>query len=249
VEHCFWHIPPVRFDGRTRGGSFGGRPCIFYGKEVRLKTILYIDGFNLYYSAVKGTSLRWLNPVALVARAFPRNQIVQTKFFTAKVTAMPGDPDQPTRQQFYWRALRTLPNMEIILGEFRTRVVRAAVANPPPKTIEIFKTEEKGSDVNLAAHLLLDGFQGRYDAAIVISGDSDLVTPIKMVRSALKKPIGVLNPQRVSGPDARLPRKSAGLQHAATFYQNSLTWAQLAASQFPATLTDSVGTFTKPAVW
>jgi uncharacterized LabA/DUF88 family protein len=214
-----------------------------------MKTALYIDGFNLYYSAVKGTSLRWLDPVALASRAFPRNRIAYTKFFTAKVSAMPGDPDQPNRQYVYWRALRTIPNFEIILGEFRTRVVRAAVANPPPKTIEVFKTEEKGSDVNLASHLLLDGFQNRYDVAIVISGDSDLVTPIKMVRTVLGKPIGVLNPQRISGPNSRMPRKSAGLPHAATFYQNSLTWAQLAASQFPATLTDKVGTFTKPASW
>jgi len=57
-----------------------------------------------------------------------------------------------------------------------------AVVNPPPNTIEVFKTEEKGSDVNLATHLLLDGFQDRYAAAIVITGDSDLVTPIKMAR-------------------------------------------------------------------
>ena len=214
-----------------------------------MRTALYIDGFNLYYSAVKGTPLRWLDPVALASRAFPRNTIVQTKFFTAKVSALPGDPDQPGRQQIYWRALRTIPDVEVILGEFRTRVVRAAVAQPPPKTIEVLKTEEKGSDVNLAAHLLLDGFQRRFDVAIVISGDSDLVTPIKMVRTALGKAIGVLNPQRISGPGSRKPRKSAGLQHAATFYQNSLTWKQLADAQFPAALTDKVGTFTKPASW
>jgi len=147
-----------------------------------MKTFLYIDGFNLYYSAVKGTPLRWLNPIELAARAFSRNTIFQTKFFTAKVAELPGDPHQPTRQLLYWRALHTLPNLEIILGEFRKRIVRMAVVNPPPNTIEVFKTEEKGSDVNLATHLLLDGFQDRYAAAIVITGDSDLVTPIKMAR-------------------------------------------------------------------
>ena len=46
-----------------------------------MKTFLYIDGFNLYYSAVKGTTLRWLDPVSLVARAFPRNRIANTKYF------------------------------------------------------------------------------------------------------------------------------------------------------------------------
>lgn len=214
-----------------------------------MKTFLYVDGFNLYYSAVKGTPLRWLDPVALVARAFPRNQIVHTKYFSARVSALPADPGQPTRQQFYWRALRTLPGFEIILGEFRTRRVRAAVVSPPPKTIEVFKTEEKGSDVNLAAHLLLDAFLGRYDAAIVVTGDSDLISPIKMVRTELGKPVGVLNPQRISGPACRLPRRSAGLQHAASFYQDSVTWAQLEAAQFPDALTDLQGTFHKPSSW
>jgi hypothetical protein len=145
--------------------------------------------------------------------------------------------------------LRTLPDLEIILGEFRTRRVRAAVVSPPPNTIEVFKTEEKGSDVNLAAHLLLDAFLGRYDAAIVVTGDSDLISPIKMVRSALSKPVGVLNPQRNSGPGCRPPRRSAGLQNAASFYQDSVTWAQLAAAQFPDTLKDASGTFHKPPSW
>lgn len=226
--------PPLHFPGRG---------------PWTVTTFLYIDGFNLYYSAVKGTPLRWLDPVSLVARAFPRNEIVCTKYFSARVSPLPGDPGQPMRQQFYWRALRTLPDLEIILGEFRTRRVRAAVVSPPPNTVEVYKTEEKGSDVNLAAHLLLDGFLGRYEAAIVVTGDSDLISPIKMVRSSLSKPVGVLNPQRTSGPGCRPPRHSAGLQHAGSFYQDSVTWAQLAAAQFPASLTDAVGTFHKPLAW
>lgn len=214
-----------------------------------MRTFLYIDGFNLYYSALKDTPLRWLNPIALAATAFPRNRIVATKFFTAKVTPLPHDAHQPVRQQAYWRALRTLPNLRIIEGDFRTRIVRAKVVTPPPNTIEIFKTEEKGSDVNLGAHLLMDGFLNRYDAAIVITGDSDLVTPIRMACVDLKKPVGVLNPQRLSGPDPRPPRRSAGLQKAAAFYKNGVSWNQLLQSQFPDTLTDAHGTFHKPAAW
>ena len=63
-----------------------------------MKTILYVDGFNLYYSALKDTPHRWLDPTALAARAFPKNQIVATKFFSAKVTALAGNPQQPMRQ-------------------------------------------------------------------------------------------------------------------------------------------------------
>ena len=214
-----------------------------------MKTILYIDGFNLYYSAIKATPLRWLNPVALVSRAFSHNQIVGTKYFTAKVNALPNNPGQPIRQMILWRALKTLPNFEIIEGDFRTREVMASVVTPPPPFIKVFKTEEKGSDVNLAAHLLLDGFRDKYECAIVVSGDSDLVTPIRMVRDELKKPVGILNPQRLSGPNCRPARKNAGLKNAASFYQDGITWAQLLAAQFPSPLTDAHGTFHKPLTW
>jgi hypothetical protein len=214
-----------------------------------MNTVVYIDGFNLYYSAVKDTPLRWLDPVALVARSFPRNRIVCTKFFTARVRPLPHNSGQPLRQEFYWRALRTIANLQIVEGDFRTRKVRAAVVSPPPKTIEVFKTDEKGSDVNLASHLLMDGFRNAYDCAIVVSGDSDLVTPIRMVREELNKPVGVLNPQRLSGPNCRPPRRSAGLQQAASFYQNGVTWAQLQTAQFPSALTDVHGAFHKPATW
>lgn len=214
-----------------------------------MKTVLYIDGFNLYYSAVKDTPFKWLDPLALSRRIFPQNDIIGIKYCTAPVKPLPGNPNITTRQQTFWRALRTLPNTQIILGDFRTRKTRAPVVNPPPNTIEIYKTEEKGSDVNIAAHLLMDGFQKRYECAIVISGDSDLVAPIRMVKEQLKLPVGVLNPQRLSGPNKRKARKNAGLQKAALFYKNGVSWNQLKCSQFPSTLTDAKGDFYKPKAW
>ncbi len=59
------------------------------------------------------------------------------------------------------------------------------LANPgrrQPRTVAVLKTEEKGSDVALGALLVAHGYQGRYDAAIVVSNDSDLVLPIRIVR-------------------------------------------------------------------
>ncbi len=214
-----------------------------------IKTIFYIDGFNFYYSAVKGTPLRWLDFSALFRRVFPKNEITLIKYFTAEVDALPGDPDQPIRQQVYWRALRTLPNFDLHLGHFRTRCKRAKVVSPPPNTIEVYKTEEKGSDVNLAAHLLMDAFKGRFDCAIVVSGDSDLVTPIRMVRDELKLPVGVLNPQLLSGPHKRKERKSAGLKRAATFYKKGIRWKQLEDSQFPDQIEDDHGSIHRPPSW
>jgi NYN domain len=63
------------------------------------------------------------------------------------------------------------------------------------RTAEVIKTEEKGSDVNLASLLVADGFRGNYEVAIVISNDSDLVLPIQIVRDELQLPVGVVNPR------------------------------------------------------
>ena len=50
-----------------------------------MKTIFYVDGFNFYYSAVKGTPLRWLNFESLFQRVFPNNSITAIKYFTTEV--------------------------------------------------------------------------------------------------------------------------------------------------------------------
>jgi hypothetical protein len=217
--------------------------------KAPLKTIFYVDGFNLYYSALRGTPLRWLNLHSLFARLFPQNEVIGIKYFTAQVDESLESSGQSLRQQIYWRALRTLPNLEIYQGHFRTRETWARCVNPPPKKARIYKTEEKGSDVNIASHLLMDAFRNHFECAVVVSGDSDLLTPIRMVRNDLHKTVGVLNPQRLSGDVKREKRPSAGLKQAATFYKKGMTWSQLAESQFPETLLDTAGTIYRPTAW
>lgn len=95
---------------------------------------------------------------------FPRNQINRIRYFTATVDARPPDLQQPVRQQTYLRALHAIPNLSVHLGTFRTRRVRMTLVRSPspgPKTADVSKTEEKGSDVNLASYLLLDAFRNR----------------------------------------------------------------------------------------
>jgi hypothetical protein len=70
-----------------------------------MKTVVYVDGFNLYYGAVKETPYKWLNIHKLCQLLLPKNQIIKIKYFTALVTARPTDMDQPNRQQIYLRAL------------------------------------------------------------------------------------------------------------------------------------------------
>ncbi len=205
-------------------------------------THIYIDGFNLYYGALRRTPYRWLNLETLCQLLLPKNTIGQIKYFTALVSARPNDPDQPVRQQLYLRALRTLPKVSIHFGHFLTHEVTMALVVPPgqpPKYARVIKTEEKGSDVNLATHLLHDAHVGRFDVAVIISNDSDLLEPIKIVRGQLHKRVGILNPH---------PNPSRALLPHIDFIKQ-IRAGVLRTAQFPSTLTDAHGTFTKPAAW
>ena len=95
-----------------------------------MRTRVYIDGFNLYYGCLKSTPHKWLNPHALACALLPKNQIDLVRYFTARVSARPNDPDQPTRQQTYLRALATIPEIRVHFGHFLTHEVVMPLAGP-----------------------------------------------------------------------------------------------------------------------
>ena len=210
--------------------------------EAFIRTNVYIDGFNLYYGALRKTRFRWVNIRKLCELLLPKNHIVEIKYFTALVRARSNDPDQPVRQQLYLRALRTLPGVSIHLGHFLSHEISMPLAVAPGQRqtyARVVKTEEKGSDVNLATHLLHDAHMGRFDVGVVVSNDSDLLEPIRIVRGQLGKTVGILNPH---------PNPSRALLPHTDFIK-PIRAGVLAASQFPTTMRDGTGTFTKPAAW
>jgi hypothetical protein len=204
---------------------------------------VYIDGFNLFYGALKGSPYKWLDLEALSRQLLPKDNINRIRYFTAKVSGRPGDPQLPVRQETYLRALATLPSVSVHLGVFYVSTARAYLAHPPalgPRTVEIIKTEEKGSDVALATYLMLDACRGDCETAVLITNDSDLREPLRLARDELGITTGVINPHQAS-------KRSRALQ--ATFFKQ-LRPGALAASQLPTQITDPSGRkITKPADW
>jgi hypothetical protein len=204
---------------------------------------IYIDGFNFYYRCVKGTPYKWLDPAALAAILLPHEQIKRIRYFTARVSSRPYNPDAPKRQQVLLRALETLPNLTIFYGHFLTSTVRMPLARSlpgGPKFADVIKTEEKGSDVNLASYLLLDAFRQDCELAFVISNDSDLAEPIRIARQEFGLRVGLGLP--VTGTE------SITLKNAVDFFRR-IRLGQLQASQFPNSMSDANGAFSKPATW
>ena len=163
-----------------------------------MRTFVYVDGFNLYYGALKGTRWKWLDLPALFEKVLqPHHDILKVKYFTARLSGTATDPSIPQYQDAYLRALRGYrPQVEVYFGHFLSHKVRAPLAQPVgnQRTAEIVRTEEKASDVNLAVHLLNDSWLDTYDCAVVVSNDSDLAEAMRLVRKHHARRIGLITP-------------------------------------------------------
>lgn len=181
---------------------------------------------------------------------------------------MPTIPVGNREQDVYLRALRRSQTTDHIeLGNYVHRVARAPLATPDrngrpilahpggplmvkdatghddPAAVFMVSTarrEEKGSDVNVASHLLLDILEQRVDAAVVISNDSDLKFPVQTARNRV--PVGTVNPSGnpLAGKLRGQPTDGVG----------NHWWYQLTPADFHACqLTDPTSGVPKPPPW
>lgn len=226
-------------------------------------------GFNFYYGAVKDTEHKWLDYEALCQRLLPKDEIVKIRYFTAAIKATKSDPSLSQRQNTYLKAVGANPLIEIHMGHFRSdnkflplargdwrnssrprlrpgrlvnlfqRIVEPRLEYGP--LIRVLKIEEKGSDVNLASHLLQDSFKGNCTKALVISNDSDFVEAIRIAMSEGVE-VGVVNPHRQSKTSRQLKNVSS--------FQLQLRHSILESCQLPNPVIDAKGRqIHKPEVW
>jgi len=233
------------------------------GKKIR--TNVYVDGFNLYYGAAKHTPYKWVNIAELCVQVLPGLDIHRIRYFTALVKPLPSDPQTRLRQEIYIRVLETLPNLTVHYGHYLQSTVSMRLATPNPggpRFADVLKMEEKGSDVNIATYMLVDAFRKDCDQLVVVTNDSDLAEPVRIINKELLIPVGVFNPQtndtatrrsRVTGQPLRPARPSIELKKVAKFNRDITSEgsnSHMARSQFPSAITDSQGrTIRRPAKW
>jgi len=193
--------------------------------EDAMRTTIYVDGFNLYYGCLKNTKYRWLNLEELFRNILQDDhKIEKIHYFTAKLKSSSHDSTAPDRQKAYLNALRTLPAVKIHYGHFAIHQKSMPKAEPPHERVEVIKTEEKGSDVNLSVHLLNDAWLDRYDCAIVVTNDSDMTEALKLVKQEFpQKSIGLISPFKTH---------TSGLKRYAKFSE-IISEQALRKSQFP----------------
>lgn len=209
-----------------------------------MRVCVYVDGFNLYYRAVRRTRFRWLNLLHLAQSLLdPADHIDRLRYFTARVSPRAGNPSAPRDQQMYLAALDSLPQVTLHFGRFLPKDKWRPIAHPtwaPPVMVQIRDTEEKRSDVNLAVHMLNDALTNAYDAALLFSQDTDLCESMKLVRDAGKL-VGLVCLDQKE-PNRRLASYASFVRH--------VTPARLAAAQFPDVIRLPSGKrISRPADW
>jgi uncharacterized LabA/DUF88 family protein len=212
-----------------------------------MKTIVYIDGFNLYYRCLRGTANKWLNIEALSKAVLPKDSDIQAIcYYTARVSGR-TNKDSPKDQHAYLRAISTLPTVSIYYGNFIVSKKWAGLVDPPttfkplPQVAWVWKTEEKGSDVNLGVHLVRDAYKGLFDRAVVLTNDTDLVEPIRIVTEECQLEVILLNPNKKGESATSLKNVATSVRHIAPY---------VSSCQFPAVIpVAGKSPITKPSDW
>lgn len=214
---------------------------------------VYVDGFNLFKRSLSGRpELKWLDLVALAEMALPEFEIGKVYYFSARLKPKATfDLTAPQRQQIYLRALETQsPKVHVIFGQFQA-ISKLMVALPKEDAIDgsswrktkVLKTEEKGTDVNLASRLVADLLLGNCEIGVVMSNDSDQVGPIKMLTDEFGKRVGLIFPLEPGQKGNRELRKTN------VEFARRITSTQLLACQLPAQIADANGIISRPEAW
>jgi uncharacterized LabA/DUF88 family protein len=162
------------------------------------RVIAYIDGFNLYFG-LRDRGLKpyyWLDLVGLIRSLLkPDQKLEAVHYFTARIRATPGNRADAKRQTTYLDALHTRDSLEIHYGHYLYKNLRCYSCGSQWEA-----HEEKMTDVNIATRMLVDAYENQFDTALLVSADSDLVTPVREICSRFpdKRIVAAMPPNRAS---------------------------------------------------
>ena len=185
------------------------------------KTIVYVDGGNLYFGLIRRMGVKWLDLMALSRKLLNgEHEIVGIVYFASRVIDKSSDHHKSSRQDKYFDALRNRKFVEIVEGRYREQKEKSLPASDgcvtcdkllPDGRIRVFRITEKLTDVNIAVRMLSDAYEHKADSFVLISGDSDLSPVVRTIRYQIGMPVIVFNPQMSVCND---------LRQYATFYRN-----------------------------
>ncbi len=228
-----------------------------------MKTIVYIDGYNLFYGCLKHSNDKWLDLYKLF-ESLLKNQSseidsLHIKFFTADIkakVATNGD-DARIAQQSYHRALEQLypEQISIIKGYYSLDKAHLPVyKNPIDKNskTEVWRLEEKQTDVNIALHAYRDAAKDLAQQLVFVSNDTDLEPALLAIREdfAERHQIGVVIPVRKPKFNEKQRRPANNrLSDKANWTRRHILDEELSASHLPDKIATRKKPILKPKYW
>lgn len=218
-----------------------------------MRTIAYIDGYNLYYGLLRKSQYKWLDVYALF-RDQALNQssdLVEVRYYTAPMLGkMSDDLESPIRQRRYLQALRKMHPIGLTLIEGRIvastpfeRLIRPIPEAPHLQKVQVLDFNEKKTDVNIASDMINGAWLKTYDQAVLCSNDSDLEGALRSIKEHHPNiRIGLVAP--ISGDD---PRKISSDLARFSDWKKILSATHLSRSQLPDRIPSSH--LSKPAAW
>lgn len=226
-----------------------------------MRTAIYVDGFNLYHSALEHRpEWKWLDLKRLAQVVLDSDfDVVRVVYCTSRVSATPDSPNAPTKQDLYLKALGAhIPELVVQYGQFENQDLWARLKDPPsglspaPERAHVMRRQEKGSDVGLAVTMVDDAWADRFDAAVVLSNDSDLCPALEAVARRGKR-VDLMTTVRVAcrpgkevAVSGRAPSKKLSRLVSHTWY---LTPYHMRAAQLPDVVRQEDRSFRRPADW
>jgi 6-hydroxy-3-succinoylpyridine 3-monooxygenase len=249
------------------------------GINLKLRTRIYIDGYNLYYGCLTKSPFKWLDVLTLFESkiipsilyrsaegADPAQMELVTdsavKYFTAKIVESAAKaPDSVSSQAQYHNALSKKwdGRVEFVLGSYaRYKAKQALIPEDDPDRqpkdcdkVQVWKIEEKRSDVSIALHMFDDAMSDEVDQVILVTNDTDLVPAFEMLEQRCPQIVrGLVIPTRKSGDDQKVERQAnASLSELAHWVRHYVTEDELRQSQLPDVVQGGRRASVKPHSW
>lgn len=218
-----------------------------------MRTIVYIDGYNLYYGLLRNSPFKWLDLYCLFqdhVLAAPTD-VVEVRYYTSPVLLkMSDDPQSAQRQRIYLQALRKMPPQKLTIIEGKMiastpwlRLVKPLPQVPELSRVQVYTLVEKHTDVSLATDLVTGAWTGAYEQAVICTNDTD----IKGALAAIKQHHPGLQLGLVAPIPANDHRKIAAELQQYASWAKKLSVTHLANAQLPNRIPGT--SITKPAVW
>lgn len=218
-----------------------------------MKTIIYIDGYNLYYGLLRKSPFKWLDLFKLFQAHVlnPSTEVLEVRYYTAPVLAkMSDDPESAQRQRTYLQALRKMPPKKVTIIEGKMiastpylRLVDPIPTAPEHSVVKVYTLTEKHTDVNLAADLITGAWTAAYEQAVICTNDTD----IKGALAAVRQHHPAIQLGLVAPVPANEHRKIAAELIQYTNWAKKLSEVHLANAQLPTRIPGT--SITKPLVW